>query len=79
MQLTETTIQEDPRLRAFGYSFEQVSLLLGPMAADSKEAAEDQSAKVEVVLFPNLDHAQVFDSPSDSERVIQLIRSNCRI
>ncbi|OAL26863.1 hypothetical protein AYO20_09896 [Fonsecaea nubica] len=37
-KLTESTIQEDPRLRAFGYSFEQVSLLLGPMAADSKEA-----------------------------------------
>ena len=36
--LTETKVQEDPRIRAFGYSFEQVSLLLGPMAADSKEA-----------------------------------------
>lgn len=32
------TVQNDPRLKAFGYSFEQVSLLLGPMAADSKEA-----------------------------------------
>ncbi|TVY40577.1 putative glutamate synthase [NADPH] [Lachnellula occidentalis] len=31
-------IQEDPMLRAFGYSFEQVSLLLGPMASDEKEA-----------------------------------------
>ena len=37
-QLSETTIQADPLLRAYGYSFEQVSLLLGPMAADSKEA-----------------------------------------
>lgn len=37
-QLTETKVQEDPRLKAFGYSLEQVSLLLGPMAADSKEA-----------------------------------------
>jgi glutamate synthase (NADH) len=36
--LDETNIQEDPRLRAFGYTFEQVSLLLGPMCADSKEA-----------------------------------------
>lgn len=35
---TETRLQEDPRLRAFGYSLEQVSLILGPMAADSKEA-----------------------------------------
>ncbi|KAL1955629.1 hypothetical protein VTO42DRAFT_8362 [Malbranchea cinnamomea] len=36
--LDDTTLQQDPRLKAFGYSFEQVSLLLGPMAADSKEA-----------------------------------------
>lgn len=36
--LSETKVQEDPLLKAFGYSFEQVSLLLGPMAADSKEA-----------------------------------------
>ncbi|KAG9236926.1 amidophosphoribosyltransferas-like protein [Amylocarpus encephaloides] len=33
-----TPIQEDPMLRAFGYSFEQVSLLLAPMASDEKEA-----------------------------------------
>jgi len=37
-KLNDETIQDDVRLRAFGYSFEQVSLLLGPMAADSKEA-----------------------------------------
>lgn len=37
-EITETRLHEDPRLRAFGYSLEQVSLLLGPMAADSKEA-----------------------------------------
>jgi glutamate synthase (NADPH/NADH) len=36
--LSETKLQEDARLRAFGYSLEQISLLLGPMAADSKEA-----------------------------------------
>ena len=36
--LDDATIQQDPRLKAFAYSFEQVSLLLGPMAADSKEA-----------------------------------------
>lgn len=29
--LDETRLQEDPRLKAFGYTFEQVSLLLGPM------------------------------------------------
>ena len=37
-KLTETNVQEDPRLKAYGYSLEQVSLLLAPMAADSKEA-----------------------------------------
>ncbi|EMC96450.1 hypothetical protein BAUCODRAFT_475239 [Baudoinia panamericana UAMH 10762] len=35
---TSSTVQEDPRLKAYGYSLEQVSLLLAPMAADSKEA-----------------------------------------
>jgi glutamate synthase (NADPH/NADH) len=37
-KLDQSSIQEDPMLRAFGYSFEQVSLLLGPMASDEKEA-----------------------------------------
>lgn len=37
-KLNETNVQDDPMLKAFGYSNEQVSLLLGPMAADSKEA-----------------------------------------
>lgn len=38
VKLNDTTVQEDIMMKAFGYSFEQVSLLLGPMAADSKEA-----------------------------------------
>lgn len=33
-----TKLQEDPLLLAFGYTFEQVSLLLAPMASDEKEA-----------------------------------------
>ena len=37
-ELNDLQVQKDPLLKAFGYSFEQVSLLLGPMAADSKEA-----------------------------------------
>ncbi|KAI9816365.1 MAG: glutamate synthase [NADH] [Thelocarpon impressellum] len=37
-RLDETRLQTDPRLKAFGYTLEQVSLLLGPMASDSKEA-----------------------------------------
>ncbi|KAK4122901.1 glutamate synthase [Parathielavia appendiculata] len=34
----EYKLQEDPLLHAFGYTFEQVSLLLAPMASDEKEA-----------------------------------------
>jgi glutamate synthase (NADPH/NADH) len=37
-KLNETKVQEDPLLKVFGYSLEQVTLLLAPMAADSKEA-----------------------------------------
>ena len=37
-KIDDVNLQADPLLRAFGYSFEQVSLLLGPMASDSKEA-----------------------------------------
>ncbi|KAF7877019.1 uncharacterized protein EAF02_008239 [Botrytis sinoallii] len=33
-----STIQEDALLKAFGYTFEQVSLVLAPMASDEKEA-----------------------------------------
>lgn len=36
--LDSSKVQQDPRLLAFGYSLEQVGLLLAPMAADSKEA-----------------------------------------
>ncbi|KAI0025752.1 glutamate synthase [Xylariomycetidae sp. FL0641] len=37
-KLDNTTIQSDPLLLAFGYTHEQVSLLLAPMASDEKEA-----------------------------------------
>lgn len=37
-KLNDLNVQAEPLLKAFGYSFEQVSLLLGPMATDSKEA-----------------------------------------
>lgn len=33
-----TRLQEDPLLLAYGYTYEQVSLLLAPMASDEKEA-----------------------------------------
>lgn len=34
---TSTTVQTDPRIKAFGYTFEQVSVVLAPMARESKE------------------------------------------
>ena len=37
-QITESNVQLDPRLKAYGYSLEQITLLIAPMAADSKEA-----------------------------------------
>ncbi|KAF5100865.1 hypothetical protein D0Z03_000717 [Geotrichum reessii] len=36
--LDDLTVQTDPKLLSFGYTFEQLSLLLAPMAADGKEA-----------------------------------------
>lgn len=35
---TSTSSQTDPRLQAFGYTFEQLSLLLAPMGSGGKEA-----------------------------------------
>ncbi|CAK7241518.1 MAG: glutamate synthase [NADH] [Sporothrix thermara] len=35
---TDSSVQTDPWLQAFGYTYEQVSLLLAPMASDEKEA-----------------------------------------
>ncbi|KAK3371716.1 hypothetical protein B0T24DRAFT_531637 [Lasiosphaeria ovina] len=37
-KLDATKLQEDPLLLAYGYTFEQISLLLAPMASDEKEA-----------------------------------------
>jgi len=37
-QIDDGSVQSDPRMKAFGYSLEQVSLLLAPMGSDSKEA-----------------------------------------
>lgn len=37
-QLDDYTVSTDPKLQAFGYTFEQIDLLLKPMVTDSKEA-----------------------------------------
>ncbi|KAG9302670.1 hypothetical protein G9A89_007374 [Geosiphon pyriformis] len=36
--LDSTSVAEDPRLRAFGYTIEQINLLMLPMVTDAKEA-----------------------------------------
>lgn len=38
IHLDDTTISTDPRVLAFGYSFEQMDLLMRPMITDGKEA-----------------------------------------
>ncbi|KAI9468208.1 hypothetical protein BDB00DRAFT_864070 [Zychaea mexicana] len=38
VELDDNTIHTDPRLKAFGYTLEQLNLLLMPMASDGKEA-----------------------------------------
>lgn len=35
------------------------------------------AAEVEVLMFPMLDHAEIFGSPSESKRLVGLIRSYC--
>ena len=37
-QIDNVVVAEDPRVLAFGYTFEQINLLLAPMAIDGKEA-----------------------------------------
>ncbi|KAI5479957.1 GOGAT, glutamate synthase [Pseudohyphozyma bogoriensis] len=38
VELDDTSVSTDPRLQAFGYSFEQLDLLLRPLVNDGKEA-----------------------------------------
>ncbi|CAG8470800.1 12777_t:CDS:2 [Funneliformis mosseae] len=38
VELDNSTVAEDPRLRAFGYTIEQLNLLVLPMTVDAKEA-----------------------------------------
>jgi glutamate synthase (NADPH/NADH) len=37
VHLDDTTLSTDPRMLAFGYSFEQMDLLMKPMITDGKE------------------------------------------
>ncbi|CAM1508562.1 Fc.00g054100.m01.CDS01 [Cosmosporella sp. VM-42] len=47
------------------------------LEGNSGADAEATDSGVEVLIFPKLDHAQVFDNPRERGRVIELIKSNC--
>ncbi|OXV10440.1 hypothetical protein Egran_01817 [Elaphomyces granulatus] len=87
--LDDSTIQTDPRLKAFGYSFEQVGLLLGPMAADSKEALGSMGNDAPLACLaqqPRLLHeyfrelfAQVTNPPIDPIREAIVMSLECYV
>ncbi|KOS23325.1 hypothetical protein ESCO_006615 [Escovopsis weberi] len=41
------------------------------------EQVNGHEAGIKVIMFPTLDHAQVFDSPPECDQVVQLIRLYC--
>ena len=56
-----------------------VTEYLGEDAEDDAEVVTNNlTAKITLVQFPKLDHAQVFDDPSESKRVLQLISCVCQ-
>ncbi|KAI9774877.1 MAG: glutamate synthase [NADH] [Geoglossum simile] len=88
-KLDEDHLQGDPRLMAFGYSFEQVGLLLGPMAADSKEALGSMGNDAPLAclaLQPRLPYeyfrqlfAQVTNPPIDPIREAIVMSLECYV
>ncbi|KAK5992989.1 hypothetical protein PT974_06414 [Cladobotryum mycophilum] len=52
--------------------------LTDQMAPYCDGVGSSQEVGVKVIMFPKLDHAQVFDSPPDREKVVQLIQLYCR-
>ncbi|RKF57528.1 putative glutamate synthase [Golovinomyces cichoracearum] len=85
----ESSIQEDPLLAAFGYSFEQVSLIIAPMASDEKEALGSMGndsplaclAKEPRLLFEYFRQlfAQVTNPPIDPIREAMVMSLSCYI
>ncbi|TQS36117.1 hypothetical protein Golomagni_03442 [Golovinomyces magnicellulatus] len=85
----ESSIQEDPMLAAFGYSFEQVSLIIAPMASDEKEALGSMGndsplaclAKEPRLLFEYFRQlfAQVTNPPIDPIREAMVMSLSCYI
>ncbi|KAJ6437341.1 alpha beta hydrolase fold family [Purpureocillium lavendulum] len=46
---------------------------------DGDAAPGATHTKVEVIVFPDIDHAQVFDRPRDRKRVIDVVDSHCTL
>ncbi|CAD6505667.1 BgTH12-01157 [Blumeria graminis f. sp. triticale] len=84
-----SSIQDDPMLAAFGYSFEQVSLLLAPMASDEKEALGSMGndaplaclAKAPRLLYEYFRQlfAQVTNPPIDPIREAMVMSLSCYV
>ncbi len=65
----ESKLQEDPLLHAFGYTFEQVSLLLAPMASDEKEALGSMGNDAPWPVSPTPRSCSTSTSASSSPRL----------
>jgi glutamate synthase (NADPH/NADH) len=87
--IDSTPVQSDARLLAFGYTFEQMSLLLGPMASDAKEALGsmgNDSALACISTQPKLVYeyfrqlfAQVTNPPIDPLREAIVMSLECYV
>lgn len=84
-----TTVQTDPRIKAFGYTFEQVTAVLAPMARDGKEplgsmgndaglACLTRQPKVVYEYFRQL-FAQVTNPPIDPIRESVVMSLECYV
>ncbi|ELQ38300.1 ferredoxin-dependent glutamate synthase 1 [Pyricularia oryzae] len=84
-----TALQEDPLLHAFGYTFEQVSLLLAPMAQDEKEALGSMGNDSPLACLSQAPHllyeyfrqlfAQVTNPPIDPIRESVVMSLECYV
>ncbi|PHH93240.1 hypothetical protein CDD83_9510 [Cordyceps sp. RAO-2017] len=50
---------------------------LGPVVARGGSARDQDQGRVGVVVFPNLDHAQIFDSAPDRQRLADMVSLCC--
>ncbi|KAK8006460.1 glutamate synthase [Apiospora marii] len=85
----EFKLQEDPLLHAFGYTHEQVSLLLAPMASDEKEALGSMGNDAPLACLSNAPRllseyfrqlfAQVTNPPIDPIRESIVMSLDCYV